>query len=122
MQIDDAAMKTLVAKAIFDGITPAQREQLLSDAIQKLLTEEKENGYGGKTKPSPLSNLFEYEVQNLAREAVRERFQNDPNLKSMLGDVITKAIAAMANDSNLATEIGNCIATAFARANRRDNY
>jgi hypothetical protein len=117
MNIDDTALKTIVAKAIFDGITPEQREELLTKAINTLLTVPVATGYGDKKQPTPLQNIFEYEVQNLARDMVRERFKTDPAVRDMVGVIVSKTISAMATDDNVGVEIGQAIASAFHRAN-----
>ncbi len=120
MNIDDASLKTIVAKAIFDGITPEQRQELMTKAIGQLLTTPQVDRYGGPKQPTPLQSLFEYEVQNMAREAIRERFKTDPEVHTLISGIVTKAIAAMAQDDNIGVEIGNAIAKALQRANQRD--
>lgn len=117
MQLDETTLKSIVAKAIFDGITPENREKLLSEAITSLLTAPPPGRYGETQRPSPLASIFENEVSNLAREAVRERFKTDPAVKEMVSALVTKSIAAMAENDDVSSGIANLIAAALRKAN-----
>jgi len=120
MNIDETALKTIVAKAIFDGITPEQRQALLTKAINSLLTVPPATVFGSAPKTTPLQDIFENEVRILARDLIKERFKTDPNLPQLVGAIVTKAVAAMSADDNVAREIAHAISRALERANSRD--
>lgn len=83
VKIDDAAMKELVAKAVFDKITPEQRDELLQSAIVTLITERKRYPHDTK-KSTPLGELFERAVQSIADELIKEDLKQDAKFKEQL--------------------------------------
>jgi hypothetical protein len=122
MEIDDTTLKTIVAKAVFDGISAEQRQDLLQKAIASLLvTPPKPSSIYDRSPPSsPLMSIFEMEVQNLARETVREEFKKNAELKSTMSGLVAKVVSALAENSEVAVEMAAAIAKALARSNNRD--
>lgn len=116
MQIDDTTLKTIVAKAIFDGITPEQRQELLSKAIQSLLIPVKPS-YGSSPATSPLQDIFDNEVRNIARDLIREEFKTNEATKTLIGGIVAKTIVALSADENVASEMASAIGAALSKAN-----
>jgi hypothetical protein len=118
MQLDDTALKTVVAKAIFDGITPEQRQTLLTNAINSLLTAPTVDRYGAKNPASPLQEIFSIEVRYIARDLVQAEFKTNEALKATVAGIVTKTIAALSTNDEVANQMAALIARALERANR----
>lgn len=93
INLNTEAMQKLVEKAIFDGLTPEAREELLKSAIKSLLdTPINPSSYGPKV--SILVGIFQDAAQRVARDVVTEKLGKDPeftkNLQDLFADVSKK--------------------------------
>lgn len=68
--IDDATMKTIAAKLIFESLTAEDREKMLTSAIEKTLTPQN-NGYGRDNR-SDLQRAFDHQVALQAEKLVHD--------------------------------------------------
>lgn len=108
LTINTDAMKTVVAKAILDSLEPQQREQMITAAIEYLITEpERKDHYGRSEKmPSPLQNAFNDAVARSARSVV-EDVLGEPGVQARIDAAIREAVAkAIADHGDLARSIG----------------
>ncbi len=123
MNIDEPAMKAIVAKAIFDSITPEQRTSLLQSAIADLLNTGKTEtrNYQIIKVPSALEEIFVNEVRNMARDIVKESLAKDDAMRTLISASISKALAKMGETFELSDEIALAITAAFKKANS-DRY
>lgn len=85
MNLNDENLKSIVAKAIIDSITPESREKLIQDSITSILTSEETTSAYGRTKSkSPLQKAFDESVITYAQKYANEILENDQDFKSKI--------------------------------------
>lgn len=124
----DAEIVTGVATAaIFDSMSQEVRDSVIKQALQYLLTPEKNrNGYGvGET---PLQTAFNSAIQQAAFKVVKEKIENDlevqNHIRHILGPLLISAIDAEAEtyNSSLADALGHALGVWLAnQARERSN-
>ena len=120
VKIDQDAMQALVAKAVFDGMTPDKREALLTGAIKSLMETPRGNdrNYFGE-KTSPLQTAFNRAVETVAMQHAVEFLSNDADfqtrLKSLFADVANSLFAEGDARSELVRSISLLIRTALTK-------
>ncbi len=78
IEITDDAMKSLVAKAIFDGLSPEAREKLMTEAIASVLSEKvKREHWSSGPERTKLGEIFYTALSQCAREYVYEHVKTD---------------------------------------------
>lgn len=85
------SMKAAVVKVIYDSIDEESRKKMLEDAIQSLLTVKKKDLYGRDNGESPLSEMFANGVFTVAQQVIREKMQNDPELRRKIETLYAEA-------------------------------
>lgn len=121
LRVDDSAMKSLVAKAIVDSLSPEAREKLIGDAVTQTLTQpqNQNNSYGSKR--SPLQQAFDYAVEGEARKYAAEIIAADgpfkEQLRKLFEDVSRKVFEAEGRDKMV-----DDIASTIVRALTKDRY
>lgn len=122
-KVDQDAMQALVAKAVFDGMTPDKREALIQGAIRSLLETPKGNdrNYYG-TKVAPIQEAFNRAVEQVALDHARNVVQSDPafqdHLKRLFADVANKLFA----EGEARDEMVGSISDIIRRALTKDRY
>lgn len=114
VELDGSAVAEIASNAIFQSMSEDARESVLKQAVQILLTPEKDhrNHAYGKT---PLQLAFEQALHAAAYKAVQEKIAEDPEVRAkideLLGPLILGAVkeeSSTYNDS-LATAIGAAV-------------
>lgn len=89
LRVDDEAMRSLVAKAVFDSVSPETRDKLLADAINAILHSQSTNTW--EKGKSPLKIAFEYAVSraamNYADKMLAESSEFNAKLQALFVDV-----------------------------------
>lgn len=89
-------MRDIVSKAIFDSVTPEERERILKAAIVQLLTPEKPQ-YGRGDAVSPLEVAMKSAAHTVATQIANQRLAEDAefkaNIESLFQDVARKLFA-----------------------------
>ncbi len=118
MKLDDEALKSVMAKAIMDTLTPESRERLISDAVQRLLTTKVSDHYDA---PSKLQNAFDQAVQITAQQIAREIVGADDTIKAKIKEMFEKAWhnATVGDNANV---IIDKVAQAISKAFSNDRY
>lgn len=114
IKFDAEAAASIASAAIFDSMAEDARDSVIKQAIQALLTPEKDrNSYGvGKT---PLQQAFDMAIRESAFRAVREKIENDPevqaNINKLLGPLLISAMNAEGEEynSSLADALGGAL-------------
>lgn len=117
LRVNDDAMKSLVAKAIVDSLTPEMREKLIGDAVTQTLTKpEQTSGYGRSTR-SPLQIAFDHAVTNEAERYAREHLANDGAFKAQIEALFADVAKNLfeSNRDDLISSIASTIRSALAK-------
>lgn len=88
--IDENALRTIVAKAMFDTLTETKKEELLNQALTQVITPAKD-AYGRSTV-SIVEQAFRQHVELEVRNIVREIMKSDPRVAAKLTEVVTQTI------------------------------
>jgi len=110
------AMKAAVVKVIFDSISEEERKKMIEDSIQSLLTVKKKDPYGRDSGDSPLSEMFANGVFTVAQQVIREKMQNDPELRKKIETLYSEAFTRIfetereATITRMAQNISNALA------------
>lgn len=88
MKLDDAELKQIMVKAIFDHLTPEKREQLIKDGIESILSSKRPNSYDGKTV---FEEAFINAVHVVAREVAIEELKK-PEMHAKLRELIVGGV------------------------------
>lgn len=108
--------KNIVAKAIFESIGPDQREQLLQNAVEKLLEVNPHTSTYGRTEKTFIQEVFEECAIKVAREVVKEEMAK-PEVRKKFNDLISAAtLKALDPDSDLWGSTVDRMATAMLEA------
>jgi hypothetical protein len=84
-QLDDNAMKDLIAKSIIDALTPERRDALIADAIKQLLASKTGDRYDAR---SQLQIAFDYAVSEVARKVAMEQLGGDAALATKMRELM----------------------------------
>lgn len=123
IKLDGAAVAEIASTAIFQSMTEEARETVLKQAVQSLLTPEKNHRMSGFGK-SPLQQAFEQAIQAAAFKAVHDQIANDPNLQiaidKLMGPLILGAVkeGAVRYDDSLSEAIGRAVGSWIAEKSR----
>src|SRR5580765_2164836 len=88
MNIDDEAMRSVVAKAILDNITPETKEKLITNAIKSLLEKPSGSGYNA---PSTIQDSFNRAVAQVAGTVATDMLKDDAALKEKIKTLMLDA-------------------------------
>lgn len=112
--INADAMKSIVAKAIMEGITQDQRDVLIEQAITHLI-KPGPTSYG-RTEPSPLQHAFNEAIERACNRVVDEIITERPEFNAKVRDAVTAAMTALVDGGNydLSQKVGNAVGNAVA--------
>lgn len=113
-------MSTLLAAAMVEKMTQAERDTMLAGAISYLMTPVSTNpsDYRAPTR-TPVESAFRQAADQVITKVARERLEADADFLAKIDGMVTDAVKlALANDSELARLIGEAIATAVAKKYR----
>jgi hypothetical protein len=111
MEIPNDVMQQMVAKAIFETMTPEQREALVSGAITHLLTKPpKDQRIGGPAPRSPLQEAFEMAVYKLAREMSIDMIANDEGVRTKVKGLFTDVMDKVFDNEDVREKIATKMA------------
>lgn len=116
IKINHDVMQTIVHKAILEGIGTEQRDLLMQQALQYLITEPR-NTYGSPS-PSPLQTAFNNAVTKAARLIVEE-LVSESDLQDRIREWAGKALTEyVSKDYELPDAIGFAMGEAIGKALR----
>jgi hypothetical protein len=101
INIDDAAMKSIVGDALLKTLTEENRAILIKEAITHLLTVPEKDRYSGRHAPdpkSPLQMAFERAIEHEMAELVREEIKNNEKLRTSLRKMMVEVFDAALDD------------------------
>lgn len=115
INLDNDALASIASAAIFDSLSESARADILTQAVQYLITPVKNpNGYGAASA-SPLQEAFQRSLQQAAYKAVEEKIKDDPivskQIEDLLGPLVNGALESEAENWNtsLSQEIGKAV-------------
>ena len=112
LQLDDEAMKDLIAKSILDTLTPEAREQLIGAAIKQLLAKNTSDRYDAR---SHLQTAFDDAIQEVARKVALEELSKDDGLATKIRALMLEGWERM-NAGDNHEKLVDKIASAMTRA------
>jgi hypothetical protein len=116
LRVDDSTLKSLMAKAIVDALTPEAREKLIRDAVtQTLMQPEPSSIRHGGVGRSPLQQAFDYAVIEQSRKFANEIIATDPAFNDQLRKLFAD-VAAKIFDANNRENMVDAIADTLIRA------
>lgn len=120
LTIDGEAVRGIVAAAIVEKLGEDQRQALIGQAVEALLTEHKDT-YGRKLADSPLVTAFNTAVVGIAREVVTD-YLNTEAVASAVRSAIETKVKEMLDEGGgwLYTTIGNAVGDRIAEIARGD--
>lgn len=120
VRIDDNAMNSLVAKAVFDGLTEERRADLIKGAITDLLARRQKSGYSdGKSK---LQEAFDNAVYTAARDYAEKALATDPVFQGQIKSLFADVAAKLFDDFDGRLELVSSIAHTIRNALAKDRY
>lgn len=118
VRLDQDAMNSLVAKAVFDGLTPERREELIRGAITALLAASKPTQYSSDRR-SELQKAFDSAVYTAATKHAETALQDDPTfqtaMKKLFADVAAKLFEEGADRDGLVSSVASVIRSALTK-------
>lgn len=126
LKLDPESMASIASAAIFDQMPQVSRDEVIKQAIEYLLTPEKDRHQFGSVGKTPLQQAFESALRNAAFRAVEEHVKNDPqvtaHIQELLGPMINSALEGEASlyNSHLADAIGAALANWLGQISRRE--
>lgn len=94
IKFDPESLKAIVAKAIFDSLTPEARVNILQQAVESLLKAGSSERYGA---PSVLQQAFNDGVRQVAQAMAHEYVSKDESvqaaIRKLIDDATTRAFA-----------------------------
>ena len=114
MNLDSEALKTVVATAILEQLTPEKRDDLIKQAVVHLIDPpEKERGYGARETKTPLQAAFDHAAAGIARDVIQEFLAKDSQTRAKIEAVVQKGILKAFEER--AVETSDAIASAVVR-------
>lgn len=126
VKLDAEAAASIAAAAIFESMTQDARDQVLRQAVQYLLTPEKDSRYPYGNVSTPLQKAFNSALSTASYQVVQEEIQKSPEVKQaildILGPLIQGALTAQSTEHNtsLADTIGEAVGRWLAEQARKE--
>lgn len=114
IKLDAEAAASIASAAIFDSLSEEARDSVIKQAIEHLLTPEKDRMRTNHGQ-TPLQTAFNQALNTAAYKAVAEKVSNDPQVTAkideLLGPLLLKAIEAEAEhyDNSLSDKLGSAL-------------
>lgn len=110
MSVSDDATKALVLDAMMKSLDQAKRDELIRRALEALVTPQHVHG---SRRNSALEDAFQYAINGMAREIVREMLEQD-DVKQRVREIVAKAFEKFTTDGDrIATAMANAFVTAM---------
>lgn len=122
VNLNDDAMKQLVAKAIFDGLGEEQRQALVEGAIASLLNDGAKDHRGYGTNRTVLQEMFNDAVREAARQIVTSKIAEDSTLKAQLDQLFTDVARRFFKVDGEYNAVVETLASQMVSAFTRDRY
>lgn len=97
IKLNDEQLRTIIAKAVLDSLTPERREALISTAVKNLLDKPISGRYDQK---SNLQTAFDDATREVARKLATEMVSSDPIIKEKIKALFVDAWTKFTNDEN----------------------
>ena len=114
IKLDADAVAGIASAAIFDSLSQEARESMIKQAIEFLLTPERDRNRFSHGK-TPLQVAFDTAIHQACMKVVQEHVADDPVIKAhileLLGPLITPALKTTAAnyDSRLSDALGSAL-------------
>lgn len=124
LKLNSEAAAAVASAAIMQSLTEEYKEQVLSQAVQYLLSPPKGNTPSFRDGKTPLQEAFEQALTVAAHKAVADRIANDPQLNRAINDLLSPLITAALDeeaknwDTTLASKLGQAIGDYLAQCAR----
>lgn len=119
MNLDNEAMKTVMAKAVLDSMTDDARDELITKAITDYVSKSDKGNYG--SNKTPLEEAFEFATRDIARGVIKEKLEDDA-FKEPLEKAISEALKKAFNSENKGKLIDNMADAVVAAFRVEDRY
>ena len=100
LNINESVLEGVIAKAVIDSITPAQRDKMLAGLVDHLLAKPKQNepGYDrfGRNNLTNLEVAVQQAVFSTALKVMREELENDPRVRDGVKAALDPTLNAIA--------------------------
>lgn len=114
INIDKATMEALVAKLIFEELPQQKRDDLIKEAIAKILEPPPDyTGYGPRV--TILQQSFESAVTQMTHTVVREEVQNNPEVKAAIQKATRSIVDKLAEDNSVHEAIAGAIVSVLQK-------
>jgi len=111
VNVDDETMKQVVAKAIYDNLTPEAKQRLMTDALAYVLS--KPEKYGSRR--SPLEEAFQEEMREAGRRVAAELINGNEELHERLRKFYREALERALNSEAFKKAMAEDLARVFTR-------
>lgn len=118
VRVDANAMEAMVAKAMFDGFTQEQRDQMVTGAIQQLLSTPSSQ----YDKTPAIARIFREQAEYAARKIALDRLQNDEAFKAGVERLFADAAKRCFEDADQRENIVSALADGIRKAVTGDRY
>ena len=122
IHIEGDAMRAIVAKAVLEGISQDQRDLLVEQAIQYIITAPpKPSTYGAVQQPSPLQAAFQNAIQLSLSETARRVVDSEP-VRQRVDQLMADALADVmkTDNSSLPDAVRAALGQAISTYSSRD--
>lgn len=93
IELDAEAIRTATAQALIGNMPAEAREKLLAIAVDNLLRENRDRGFGrGST---PLQDAFDAAVRTVAQTIAEEHVRDNPELVAKMRELVRKTADAV---------------------------
>lgn len=113
VRVDGDQFGSLIGAAVLSQITGENRDKILKEAIQDLLSV-KATGYG--VASSPMQKAFNNAVESYARQFIEKQLESDTELSQHLQSVVTEAVKKVFVDAEARDKLVNKIANAITES------
>jgi hypothetical protein len=118
VKIPPEAMEAIVAKAIFESLTPETRNALLEKAVTSLFERKRGNSYDSRTE---LQQLFDDATKSVAGKLVREHLETNADFVAKIDQIFKDAVERAFKDEKREAMV-TAIADAIVKGVSRDRY
>ena len=98
MKIDDNQLAQILQTAVLKLLEPPERERIIREAIQRLMTEPVEDRFFGSDKKRPMFELmFEQSLHFALRDKFDKYWESEEGGKK-IDELVAKALGALVDD------------------------
>lgn len=124
IKLDTDAAASIASAAILQSLSEENKQAMIQQALQYLMTPERDRGYG--LSKSPMQNAFDSALHQAAHKVVQDHIASLPEVETaitdLLGPLLNGVVKKQSENWNdeLAGVIGNAIGDWLADKARRD--